>query len=86
MADHILDYNTDESSYFSKQNKNGKAAYRHAVVILTGGLPLWAMGVRKVVTSKVVTQAKVVTLPVVTVLSFAEERMQPGYVDPLTLI
>ena len=86
MTDHILEGNTDASSYFARQNKNGKAAYRRAVVTLTGGLPLWAMGVRKVVTPKVVTSAKVVTLPVVTSLSFEEDRMQPGYIDPLTLI
>jgi hypothetical protein len=71
MTDHVLDDNTDESSYFARQNKNGKAAYRRAVTTLTGGLPQWAKGLRV----KVVTQdTKVVTLPVVT------------EVDPLTLI
>jgi hypothetical protein len=86
MTDHVLDDNTDESSYFARQNKNGKAAYRRAVTTLTGGLPQWAKGLRV----KVVTQdTKVVTLAgmeVVTVLDYEFERSQPGYVDPLTLL
>jgi hypothetical protein len=94
MTEHVLDGNTAESSYFARQNKNGKAAYRRAVTTLTGGLPQWAKGLRvKVVTqdTKVVTLAgmEVVTLvkaQVATVLDYEFERSQPGYVDPLTLL
>jgi hypothetical protein len=71
MTEHVLEGNTAESSYFARQNKNGKAAYRRAVTTLTGGLPQWAQRLRV----KVVTQGtKVATLPVVT------------EVDPLTLV
>jgi len=94
MTEHILEGNAAESSYFGRQNKNGKAAYRRAVLTLTGSLPLWAMGSRKVVTYAV---PKVVTLEVVTKqlepetksgtsLSYEEERKQSGWVDPLTLL
>lgn len=86
MAEHVLEGNTVESSYFARQNKNGKAAYRRAVTTLTGGLPQWAKGSRV----KVVTQdTKVVTLPeleVVTVLDHEAERLLPGYIDPLTFL
>ena len=92
MTDHLLDGDADESSYFARQNKNGKAAYRRALLAATGSLPIWAMTLRKVATLKVVTQdtkvvtQQVVTLKVVTLDDAESDRLQPGYVDPLTLI
>lgn len=94
MTEHVLDGNTAESSYFARQNKNGKAAYRPALTTLTGGLPQWVRGSRmKVVTldTKVVTLAgpeviSLIATPVATVLDCEAERLLPGYIDPLTLI
>jgi hypothetical protein len=102
MTGHILDDNTAESAYFGKLSRNGKAAYRHVVYTLTGDLPIWAKGLRNVYTkieAKVYTQEvvtnKVYTGEVATaesetktgtVLSYDEERLQPGWIDPLTLL
>jgi hypothetical protein len=92
MAEHVLEGNTVESSYFGRQNKNGKAAYRHAVVTLTGGLPSWAQGIRmKVVTSRAqegVTANEARPLiriePNTSIVSDA--RLLPGYIDPLAAL
>ena len=102
MTEHVLDGNTAESSYFGKLSRNGKAAYRRAVYTLTGDLPIWAKGLRnvytkaddKVYTSGVTTGCvyteKTPTqeseTKIGTVLSYDEERLQPGWIDPLTLI
>lgn len=46
MDGHVLDDDEKERAYFKRQNKNGAAAYRRAVMRLTGGLPYWAVGER----------------------------------------
>ncbi|MGF6512462.1 hypothetical protein [Paraburkholderia sp. 32] len=57
---HVLEDNEQESNYFSRLNKNGKAAYRRSVSVITGGLPSWAArAYEKVVTES--TAEKVVT-------------------------
>jgi hypothetical protein len=39
---HPLERNTLEYGYFFRQHANGRAAYRRAVVAITGSLPTWA--------------------------------------------
>jgi hypothetical protein len=43
---HPLEGHDSEREYFRNLSKNGRAAYRRAVMVLTEGLPTWAVGPR----------------------------------------
>ncbi|WP_144021299.1 hypothetical protein [Caballeronia sordidicola] len=64
---HSLDENISERAYFLSRNPNGRAAYRHAIQLMTGGLPVWARDKRANRTSiGQVTTMEITSIPDIT--------------------